>query len=79
MEVELPNGLVKGHAYIVSTLAVVPMYEDQELRLLKIINPWGTEFEWNGDWSKNSPIWEFLKENDRRILIDEVKIKGHFW
>lgn len=78
-EVELPNGLVKGHAYIVSTLATLPMYGNHELRLLKCINPWGTEFEWSGDWSKHSSLWQYLNDKDKRILLDEVKAKGQFW
>lgn len=43
VETELPNGLVKGHAYVLSTLASMP-FKSKELRLVKCINPWGMFF-----------------------------------
>ena len=30
--------------------------DDQQIRLVKLRNPWG-EGEWKGDWSDSSPLW----------------------
>jgi hypothetical protein len=52
-------GLVPCHAY-----TVISVIEVDGLKLLKIRNPWG-QFEWKGDFSDKSPIWDIypgLKE-----------------
>lgn len=45
------QGVVGGHAY-----AVLRTWEEGDLKLLKIRNPWG-ETEWEGDWSDGSKLW----------------------
>lgn len=45
------KGFVGGHAY-----TVLRTYEDGDLKLLKLRNPWG-EVEWEGDWSDGSKKW----------------------
>lgn len=45
------SGLVPGHAY-----SIIQAIEYKSIRLLNIRNPWGN-FEWDGDWSDNSPLW----------------------
>lgn len=45
------RGFVGGHAY-----AVLQTWEEDDLRLLKLRNPWG-EVEWDGDWSDGSKLW----------------------
>lgn len=45
------KGIVGAHAY-----TVLDYYEDENLRLLKLRNPWG-EREWEGDWSDGSNLW----------------------
>lgn len=45
------SGLVSGHAY-----TVVSLHKVDELKLLKIRNPWG-KFEWTGDYSDKSDKW----------------------
>lgn len=77
-EKQLINGLVKGHAYILSTLASFS-YKNRKIRLVKCINPWGNEIEWNGDWSKTSSLWQLLKPIHKKELLNEVKNKGQFW
>jgi calpain-15 len=49
--IELAGGLVPGHAY-----TVIQAIDAKGNRLLNIRNPWG-HFEWDGDWSDNSPLW----------------------
>ncbi|KAK4556221.1 hypothetical protein LTR86_006918 [Recurvomyces mirabilis] len=45
------KGVIGGHAY-----AVMKAYEEGDLRLLKLRNPWG-DTEWEGDWSDGSKLW----------------------
>jgi len=45
------GGLVPGHAY-----SVISASEYNNVKLLKIRNPWG-HFEWEGDWSDKSDLW----------------------
>lgn len=46
-----PKGLISGHAY-----AVLEAWEEGDLKLVKIRNPWG-DTEWEGDWSDGSKLW----------------------
>ena len=45
------KGLLGNHAY-----AVLQAWEEGDLKLLKLRNPWG-EVEWEGDWSDGSKLW----------------------
>lgn len=45
-------GIVHGHAYTVQTVKEV-----EGFRLVKLRNPWGT-FEWQGNWSDGSSMWQ---------------------
>ncbi len=45
------KGFIGGHAY-----AVLKTWEEGDLKLLKLRNPWG-ETEWDGDWSDGSKLW----------------------
>jgi hypothetical protein len=45
------KGFIGGHAY-----AVLRAWEEGDLKLLKLRNPWG-ETEWEGDWSDGSKLW----------------------
>lgn len=45
------KGFVGGHAY-----AVLQAWEEGDLKLLKLRNPWG-EVEWEGAWSDGSKLW----------------------
>lgn len=65
------GGLIPGHAY-----SIIQAKEYNGHRLLNIRNPWGN-FEWDGDWSDNSPLWteEIIKALD--VVFDEAD--GAFW
>lgn len=45
------KGFISSHAY-----AVLQAWEEGDLRLLKLRNPWG-KTEWTGDWSDGSKLW----------------------
>ena len=57
------KGLVKGHSYTIMNVIEDsdPTTKINDIRLLKLRNPWGF-FSWNGAWSDSSEEWtEYLK------------------
>ena len=65
------GGLVPGHAY-----TIIGAKEALGARLLLIRNPWG-QFEWDGDWGDESPLWtdEMVKAFDAKFDAKD----GTFW
>ena len=68
-------GLITNHAYTVINTAILRKSNGSEIKLLKMMNMWGTN-EWVGDWSDTSSKWtqEFKKE-----VGLEQKEDGIFW
>ncbi len=69
-------GLVAGHAFTLIS-AKETNIKSQNIRLLKIRNPWGNR-EWNGKWSDNSPLWN----DETRKIFSHYKYNdndGCFW
>ncbi|GIL81853.1 hypothetical protein Vretimale_1434 [Volvox reticuliferus] len=66
------NGIVQGHAYAICNVKRVDRFQLVQLR-----NPWGT-FEWKGNWSDLSSLWE---ENPKvkRALDFKPADDGTFW
>lgn len=64
------KGFVGSHAY-----AVLQAWEEGDLKLLKLRNPWGRT-EWEGDWSDGSKLWtpEMMQKLGHRFGDD-----GIFW
>lgn len=50
------GGIQAGHAYSILDMKT-PTLTQHNVRLLKLRNPWGT-FEWDGDWSDSSKLWQ---------------------
>lgn len=48
-------GLRLHHGY---TVLQTEYFEDLDLRLLRVRNPWGSGAEWSGAWSKSDKRWE---------------------
>jgi len=46
------SGIVGGHAY-----SLIQVRKVKGLQLMQLRNPWG-HFEWDGDWSDKSPLWD---------------------
>lgn len=69
-------GLITNHAYsIIDTAVLRDSSNGNEIRLIKIRNPWGTN-EWLGDWSDGSRKWS---EEFKQIVGLEEKEDGVFW
>eukprot|EP00945_MAST-04E_sp_MAST-4E-sp1_P004352 g4352.t1 len=68
------GGIVPGHAY-----SIIKVRQIGRHRLLCLRNPWG-KFEWKGDWSDHSPLWD--KEIKVRLLLRPDRKNdddGIFW
>eukprot|EP00924_Labyrinthula_sp_SR-Ha-C_P013517 maker-scaffold_5-snap-gene-5.59-mRNA-1 protein AED:0.00 eAED:0.00 QI:257/1/1/1/1/1/3/207/532 len=79
------TGLVKGLSYSVLEVKRVgkgmlgAMSGSKEFELLKLRNPWGN-FEWKGDWSDDSDMWEKYPKVKKALKPDNVKgDDGTFW
>eukprot|EP00598_Pedospumella_elongata_P001962 CAMPEP_0184979376 /NCGR_PEP_ID=MMETSP1098-20130426/9690_1 /TAXON_ID=89044 /ORGANISM="Spumella elongata, Strain CCAP 955/1" /LENGTH=351 /DNA_ID=CAMNT_0027502687 /DNA_START=199 /DNA_END=1251 /DNA_ORIENTATION=+ len=73
----LKSSIAAGHAYSVLKIKT-PHLTTKKLRLLKIRNPWGG-FEWDGDWSDNSPLWNTHTGVALEIGKPEKKEDGIFY
>jgi hypothetical protein len=58
-------GLVRSHAY-----SVISCHDYKGLKLVKVRNPWGG-FEWKGDYSDSSPLWD--KNPELKKFLGYVK------
>lgn len=47
--------------------------------LLRIRNPWGNAQEWNGDWSDNSALWDYVSSEQKRDMNLVLAHDGEFW
>jgi hypothetical protein len=65
-------GLLTNHAYTIISIHTVTSRSGEEVKLLKLRNPWG-QLEWNGDWSDKSEKWtaELKKEIGTNFDSDE--------
>lgn len=64
------KGLIEGHAYTLTSVAVVRLLDGEVVHLVRIRNPWGNSVEWQGDWNDkcvNVRNWRFVR-NLRNVL-----------
>lgn len=66
-------GIVGGHAY-----TLVGVKEVGNFRLCNIRNPWG-DFEWGGEWSDRSPLWDQHPDVLQATGHKRDKDDGLFW
>ncbi|XP_055496913.1 calpain-3 isoform X2 [Leucoraja erinacea] len=76
-ETRTTSGLVKGHAYSVTSLDEVT-YRNQKIKLLRLRNPWGS-VEWNGAWSDKAREWSEIEKSQKQRLHHLMKDDGEFW
>jgi calpain-15 len=55
-EITSDEGVVSGHAYSLISIHEIKDKRGQNVRLLKLRNPWGSG-EWQGAWSDDSDEW----------------------
>ncbi len=77
-EARLSNGLVKGHAFTLTSVALVDLDGSTE-RVVRVRNPWGDSVEWNGDWSDRSEKWDRLSEELKSKIEYAPEADGEFW
>ena len=71
----IDQGIVPGHAYTLLSAAKVKGKDGDEVKLVKLRNPWGSG-EWTGDWSDESDLWTpELKKKLGLTTADD----GIFW
>ncbi|KAI1295389.1 Calpain-A [Halotydeus destructor] len=82
MEAELSNGLIRGHAYSVTSVKFVELKTSRmsgKIPLLRVRNPWGNEAEWKGAWSDGSKEWSVISEDEKAELGLSFSADGEFW
>ena len=67
-------GIFGGHAYSITGTYTIP---EIDKRLVKIRNPWGTEFEWIGRWSDDSKEMMAMKGTKYEKALENGV--GEFW
>ena len=67
------NGLISNHAYTLINLYELP---EENLKLVKLRNPWG-EREFIGDWSDKSSKW--TEQIKKKVCFEEEKDDGIFY
>lgn len=81
-EAEMPNGLIKGHAYSITRVKMVDIQTPRvsgKIPLIRLRNPWGNEAEWKGAWSDRSPEWRFIPDGEKQELGLTFESDGEFW
>lgn len=89
MEAVTNAGLVKGHAYGVTSVANVKVQDApglftrnyqgmQKVNLIRLRNPWG-KVEWKGPFSDGSPEWAAVPESQKEKLGLSFSEDGEFW
>ncbi|XP_037072054.1 calpain-B-like [Pollicipes pollicipes] len=81
-EAEMPNGLIKGHAYSVTKACMADIETPRvhgKIPMVRVRNPWGNEAEWKGAFSDSSSEWNYIPEATRQELGLTFDADGEFW
>lgn len=77
-ENELPNGLIKGHAYSITSVLEIDA-QGRKLPMLRLRNPWSGTSEWNGPWSDRSREWSMISDYEKQRIGLVFESDGEFW
>jgi calpain, invertebrate len=81
-EAVTPQGLVRGHAYSITKVAMVDIITPNtkgKIPMLRLRNPWGNEAEWIGQWSDKSPEWQYVPGYAKKDIDLAFDNDGEFW
>lgn len=81
-EARTPQGLIKGHAYSITKVAMVDIKtanKSGKVPLVCVRNPWGNDIEWNGAWSDKAPEWQFISMETKKSIGLSFAHDGEFW
>ncbi|XP_070615680.1 calpain-6 isoform X4 [Erythrolamprus reginae] len=83
-EVQTDMGLVKGHAYSVTSVLKMSIGQknlcrgkSEKLFMIRLRNPWGKK-EWNGAWSDESEEWKKVTKSECTRLGLTLENNGEF-
>ncbi|XP_046442046.1 calpain-A-like isoform X6 [Daphnia pulex] len=82
LEAETPMGLIKGHAYSITSVKMMDIRTPRmsgQIPMIRIRNPWGNEAEWKGAWSDQSPEWQFIPAEEKEEVGLTFDRDGEFW
>lgn len=82
LEAETPLGLIKGHAYSITSVKMMDIRTPRmsgQIPMIRIRNPWGNEAEWKGAWSDQSPEWQFIPSEEKEEVGLTFDRDGEFW
>lgn len=74
----MENGTHKRLTHDKFAYTVQSVAEADGFCLLRLRNPWG-KFEWTGDGSDASPLWNRHKNAKARCKGGDVRVDGFFW
>uniref|UniRef100_A0A0B7B7Z1 Calpain catalytic domain-containing protein n=1 Tax=Arion vulgaris TaxID=1028688 RepID=A0A0B7B7Z1_9EUPU len=86
MEATTASGLVKGHAYGITSVKNVHLegsglfglFNREKLPMIRLRNPWG-KGEWKGAFSDGSTEWNKISKSDREKIGLTFDEDGEFW
>ncbi|XP_055372966.1 calpain-A-like [Condylostylus longicornis] len=82
LESETEDGLIRGHAYSITKVALIDIQTPNKtgkIPMIRLRNPWGNDVEWHGQWSDQSPEWQFIPENVKKEIGLNFDHDGEFW
>jgi calpain, invertebrate len=73
------NGIINGHAYSVTDARTINAGLKNQVKVVRIKNPWSNEVEWNGPFADKSPEWNFISEKEKREMKIQFCDDGEFY
>ncbi|XP_064485553.1 calpain-B-like isoform X4 [Ornithodoros turicata] len=74
-EERLDTNLISGHSYSITSVRVIKI----GIELVRLRNPWGYDYKWNGRWSDQSPEWQSVPTSEKESMGLRFEADGEFW